>query len=76
MLGAHTDQRFLQTTGFNTAFIVLLTGNLLLQVSTNTTQGAAQGLIPDIVPLNQRGKASGVKAVMELLPVFMVFLWF
>jgi MFS family permease len=71
-LGASTEKNFLATFGFNTAFTVLLVGNLLLQVSTNTTQAATQGLIPDLVPEDQRGKASGVKAVMELLPVFLV----
>ena len=31
-----------------------------------------QGLIPDIVPESQHGRASGVKSVFELLPVFVV----
>jgi Na+/melibiose symporter-like transporter len=41
---------------------------MLLQVSSNTGQAAVQGLIPDLVPIHQRGRASGVKAVMELVP--------
>ena len=44
----------------------------LLQASANVAQGALQGLIPDIVPENQRGRASGVKSVFELLPIFVV----
>ncbi len=40
---------------YNTAFIVLLIGFVLLQISSNTTQAAAQGLIPDLVPRDQRG---------------------
>ena len=58
--------------GYNAAFIVLIVGIVLLQISSNVTQAATQGLIPDLVPEDQRGRASGVKAVMELLPVFLV----
>jgi MFS family permease len=58
--------------GVNTAYVVLLGGIVLLQVSSNFAQGSLQALIPDLVPENQRGRASGVKAVMELVPVFLV----
>ncbi|MGC9350094.1 MAG: MFS transporter [Anaerolineae bacterium] len=55
-----------------TAYAVLLVGIVLLQVSSNIAHGALQGLIPDLVPEDQRGRASGVKAVFELIPVFLV----
>lgn len=58
--------------GVTAAYAVLLAGIVLLQFSSNIGQGAAQGLIPDVVPENQRGRASGVKSVMELIPVFLV----
>jgi MFS family permease len=58
--------------GVTTAYAVLLVGIVLLQVSSNVGHGALQGLIPDLVPEQQRGRASGVKAVMELAPVFLV----
>jgi Na+/melibiose symporter-like transporter len=54
------------------AYLVLIAGMVLLQASANVAQGALQGLIPDIVPENQRGRASGVKSVFELLPIFVV----
>lgn len=63
---------FLGSVGYNPSFILLMLGIVLLQISSNTTQAAAQGLIPDLVPNDQRGRASGVKAVMELLPVFLI----
>lgn len=63
---------FQPTFGVTTAYIVLLIGSVLLQVSSNFAQGPLQALIPDVIPENQRGRASGVKAVMELLPVFLV----
>ena len=54
--------------GVTLAYLVLLAGIVLLQVSSNMGQAAVQGLIPDLVPEDRRGRASGVKAVMELLP--------
>ena len=71
-LGSSLDGFFQPTFGVNTAYAVLLLGIVLLQVSSNIGHGALQGLIPDLVPEGQRGRASGVKAVMELLPVFLV----
>ena len=58
----------------NTAYVVLLVGIVLLQFSTNLAHGAAQGLIPDLVPRQQRGRSSGVKAVMEMSPIVFVML--
>jgi Na+/melibiose symporter-like transporter len=50
----------------------LLVAVLLIQFSSNISHGALQGLIPDLVPENQRGVASGVKAIMELLPLILL----
>jgi len=72
LFGSNTDELSQGLLGYNTAFIVLVIGIVLLQISSNTTQAATQGLIPDLVSEDQRGRASGVKAVMELLPIFLV----
>jgi MFS family permease len=72
LLGSSLDGFTQPTFGVNTAYAVLLVGIILLQVSSNVGHGALQGLIPDLVPEDQRGRSSGVKAVMELLPVFLV----
>jgi hypothetical protein len=45
---------------------------LLLQFSSNVSHGPLQGLIPDLVPENQRGRSSGVKALFELLPLVLI----
>ncbi len=46
---------------------------LLLSVASNTAHGAQQGLIPDLVPDDKRGRFSGVKAVLEIpLPLILV----
>ena len=71
-LGASTDAFFRPLLGVNTAYLVLLAGIILLQFSSNIAHGALQGLIPDLVPEKKRGLASGVKAVMELLPSLLV----
>jgi len=39
----------------------------LMQVFSNTAQGPYQGFIPDLVPTDKRGLASGVKSLMEVV---------
>jgi MFS family permease len=56
-------------TGYWFLFAMLL----LLQFSSNIGQAAQQGLIPDLVPENQRGRFSGVKALFEVpIPLILV----
>lgn len=46
---------------------------LLLQVATNAAHAAQQGLIPDLVPEDQRGRFSAIKAVFEVpLPLIII----
>lgn len=58
--------------GVSAAYALLVVGIVCLQATSNIGQAAVQGLIPDLVPENQRGRSSGVKSVLELLPVFLV----
>jgi MFS family permease len=71
-MGSPADAFFVENFGITTAYFVLLVGIVLIQFSSNLGHGALQGLIPDVVPENQRGRSSGVKSVLELLPVFLV----
>jgi len=71
-LGATLSALFLGLLGASTNYWMLLTAVLLLQFSSNVAHGALQGLIPDLVPEDQRGRASGVKALMELLPLVLI----
>ncbi len=58
--------------GWPLAFAVLMGGNILLQISANIGQGALQSFIPDLVPEQQRGRASGFKSVLELFPTILL----
>jgi Na+/melibiose symporter-like transporter len=46
---------------------VLLLGVIMIQTSSNILQGPWQALIPDLVPESQRGQASSLKAVMDIV---------
>jgi Na+/melibiose symporter-like transporter len=52
--------------GLISSYALLFVVYCLLQVSTNFAQGAFQGLIPDVVPENRHGVASGVKGLLEI----------
>ena len=41
----------------------------LLQTASNTAQGPYQGLLPDVVPPEQRGEASGYYGVANLVGI-------
>jgi MFS family permease len=77
--GTLADLVFIAAIGFSaglngmTGFWFLFAMYLPLQVATNAAHAAQQGLIPDLVPENQRGKFSAIKAVFEVpLPVIIV----
>ncbi len=70
--GTMLDLVFLTLVALSGNYWMLFVAVLFLQFSSNIAHGALQGLIPDLVPQEQRGRASGVKAVMELLPVVLL----
>ncbi len=79
LAGTAADLVFIAAIAFSagltgmTGYAVLFVAYLLLQIATNMAQGAQQGLIPDLVPENQRGLFSAIKAVFEVpLPVILV----
>jgi MFS family permease len=71
-IGVLLDLIFLAAVGLAGSYWALLAAILLLQFSSNISHGALQGFIPDLAPEDQRGRASGVKAIMELLPLILV----
>ncbi len=70
-VGTVLDLVFLALIALAPGYWWLFAAVLLLQFSSNIAHGALQGIIPDLVPEEQRGRASGVKAMMELLPVIL-----
>ncbi len=58
-----------------TGYILLFVFAMLLQFSSNMAHGAEQGLIPDLVPEQQRGRFSAVKTLLEVpIPLILVAL--
>jgi MFS family permease len=55
-----------------TGYIVLFILYLISSFFSNTAQAAVQALLPDVVPQEKRGIASGVKALFEV-PLPMIF---
>jgi MFS family permease len=71
-VGVLLDLVFLVAVGLAASYWSLFAAVLLLQVSSNISHGPLQGLIPDLVPEDQRGRASGVKALFELIPLVLI----
>ncbi|HOG45012.1 MAG TPA: MFS transporter [Anaerolineae bacterium] len=45
---------------------------LVMQFATNIAHGALQGIIPDMTPEDQRGRASAAKSLLDLAPTLVV----
>jgi MFS family permease len=58
-----------------TGYSVLFALYILSMIASDTAHAATQGLIPDLVPEDKRGRFSGVKALLEL-PVPLLFVSF
>ncbi len=56
-------------------YLVLMAGGALWQATNNLSVGALQGLIPDLVPPEKRGRASGVKVLFELVLPAVLIVW-
>ncbi len=56
-------------------YAALFAAVLLSMIFSNIGHGAAQGLIPDLVPESQRGRYSGLKTLFEL-PLPLIFVSF
>jgi len=48
------------------SFWILVAAFLCLEIAMNSAHGPAQGLIPDLVPQDRRGLASGIKNLFEM----------
>ena len=66
LLGTILAILFLLGVGLVSSYIAIFVIYCLLQVSSNTAQGPYQAFIPDLVPGDRRGLASGVKCLLEI----------
>jgi len=67
--GTAGDVIFLVGMALAGSYWVLVVFYFLLQTASNTAQGPYQGLLPDVVPREQRGEASGYYGVANLLGI-------
>lgn len=67
LLGMLSAFLLLPGIGLSGTYIAVFTVYCLLQIFTNTAQASYQAFIPELVPDNRRGVASGVKALLEVL---------
>jgi len=70
--GVFFDLILLIAVGASANYWMLFIAVLLIQISSNISHGPLQGLIPDLIPAEQRGMASAIKAIFELLPIILV----
>ena len=66
LLGMLCSLIFLAGMAVASGYWGLLAAYLLLQVASNAAHGPAQGLIPDLVPDERRGLASGIKNLFDM----------
>ena len=66
LIGAIAALLLVPGIGLVSGYIAIFIIYCLLQISTNTAQGPYQAFIPDLVPEQKRGMASGVKYLLEI----------
>lgn len=70
--GVMFDLLFLVFIAISTNYWMLIISVILIQISSNVSHGPLQALIPDMVPEEQRGLASAIKSIFELLPLVLL----
>lgn len=66
LAGTLFDLVLLAGMALTTGFWGLAAAYILLQVASNAAHGPAQGIIPDLVPEERRGLASGIKNLFDM----------
>jgi Na+/melibiose symporter-like transporter len=67
LLGSVLSIVLLPGIGLANTYMAILSAYCLLQIASNTAQASYQAFIPEIIPDNKRGLASGVKSLLEVL---------
>jgi len=66
LVGTLLDFIFLALLAWSGNILVVIIGYIGLQIVSNIAHGPMQGLIPDLVPNEQMGAASGLKNLMDM----------
>ncbi len=67
LIGIILTLLFLPGIGFFGSYTAIFIIYCLIQISSNTAQGPYQGFIPDLVPEERRGLASGVRSLLIIV---------
>ncbi len=67
LIGSLLGILLLPGVGLFQSYIALFVIYCLLQMTSNTAQGPYQAFIPDLVPQDKKGLASGVKSLLEII---------
>ncbi len=67
VVGTVGDVIFLVGLALSGSYWLVVIFYFLLQTASNTAQGPYQGLMPDVVPMSQRGTASGYYGISNLV---------
>ncbi len=67
LLGIILTLLFLPGIGFGSSYMTIFIFYCLLQLSSNIAQGPFQGFIPDLVPEGKKGRASGVRSLLNIM---------
>lgn len=67
VVGTVGDVIFLAGLALSGSFWIVVMFYFLLQTASNTAQGPYQGLLPDVVPRDQRGTASGYYGISNVV---------
>ncbi len=70
-MGTAGDLVFLALMGFVGGFPALFIGYLGLQTTSNIAHGPAQGLLPDEIPAEKLGLASGIKTALDMAGIIL-----
>lgn len=66
LVGTLLDFIFLALLAWSGNIVIVIVGYIGLQIVSNIAHGPMQGLIPDMVPEDQMGAASGLKNLMDM----------
>lgn len=66
LIGTGFDFIFLALLAWSGNLLIIVVGYIGLQITSNIAHGPMQGLLPDLVPDEQMGTASGMKNLMDM----------